>query len=164
MGKPEVYMLCGPAGSGKTTYAEHLIANGVAKLSLDESMAERYGRAGVDYPVAQYPELERTVLEDQRARLIGMLSVGTSVVLDYGFGRRQQRDEYKGIIDAHGGNWRLLYFNAPVDVLQQRLSERNQRNDANALPVTNAEIVEFVSWFEVPSGEGEELIGASEIS
>ena len=151
-------MLCGPAGSGKTTFAERLIASGAIKLSLDESMAERYGRAGVDYPTHQYPELEQTILAEHRSRLIGMLAVGTSVVLDYGFGRRKQRDEYKELIAAHGGNWRLLYFDTPIDVLHERLAERNQRDDANALPISRAELEEFVTWFETPQDEGEERI------
>jgi len=158
MVKPDVYLLCGPAGAGKTTYAENLVAMGAVKLSLDESMAESHGRAGTDYPKERYPELERAVLAEHRARLIGMVTAGTSVVLDYGFGRRDQRDEYKELITEHGGQWRLLYFNTPLDVLRQRLAERNQRDDANALPITQAEIVEFVSWFEVPDGEGEEII------
>src|ERR1700756_3294288 len=128
MGKPDVYMLCGAAGSGKTTYAERLIASGAVKLSLAESMAERFGRAGTDYPVQEYPECERTVLAEHRAQLIGMLSVGRSVVLDYGFGRREQRDEYKELITEHGGQWRLLYFDTPLPVLQQRLAERNGRD------------------------------------
>jgi predicted kinase len=164
MGKPEVYMLCGPAGSGKTTYAERLIESGAVKLSLDESMAERHGRAGVDYPITHYPALEQGVLADHRRRLIGMLATGTSVVLDYGFGRREQRAEYKELISEHGGKWRLLYFDTPMDVLQQRLAVRNERDDANALPVTQADIIDFVSWFEVPDGEGEEVISVGEIT
>ena len=157
MSKPEVYMLCGPAGSGKTTHAEKLVAQGASKLSIDESMAQ-HGKAGEDYPVEEYPALEREVLRKNREALVGAITVGETVVLDYGFGRREERDEYKALIEESGGNWRLLYFATPRDELWQRLRARNQQVGPNAMPVSQQLLDDMLRWFEVPNREGEEIV------
>ena len=47
--KSVVYMLCGFAGSGKTTYARKPEAQGCVRLSDDELIFERHARHGVDY-------------------------------------------------------------------------------------------------------------------
>lgn len=152
-----MYMLCGPAGSGKTTYAEDLVAQGMLKLSIDEDMAQ-HGKAGEDYTFEEYPALERGVLYEHRKKLVGSLVAGENVVLDYGFGRREERDKYKGLIEDSGGDWRLLYFATPKEVIWERLRERNLRSDANAVPISEELFNDMFSWFEVPNREGEIII------
>lgn len=154
-------MLSGPAGSGKTTYAKTLEEQGILRLSIDETMARRHGRAGRDYPVEDYPALEREVLREHRETLIGTLAVGDSVVLDYGFGRREERDEYKTLIEENGGKWRLLYFAISRDRLWERLRARNEQPGPDAVPVSEALLDKMLEWFEVPDGEGEEKIEIS---
>jgi len=44
-------------------------------------------------------------------------------------------------------------------VLQRRLADRAQRFDANAaFPITDEILSAYLSGFEVPSGEGEEVV------
>ena len=159
MSKPEVYMLCGPAGSGKTTYAEGLVAEGAIKLSIDESMAE-HGRAGEDYPVEDYQNLEREVLRRHREQLVGAIAVGKNVVLDYGFRRREERDAYKAFIEENEGNWRLLYFVVSRDELWRRVSARNEQSGPNAV-LPEELFDDMLGWFEVPDGEGEEIVATA---
>lgn len=47
---PVVVMMCGVAGSGKTTYAQQLEKEGYIRLSIDEELWSAYGRCGIDYP------------------------------------------------------------------------------------------------------------------
>jgi AAA domain len=42
-----VCMMCGVAGSGKTTWARALEARGLVRLSIDEEIWSRFGRYGV---------------------------------------------------------------------------------------------------------------------
>jgi predicted kinase len=158
---PQAYLLCGPAGSGKTTYAEGLVLQGMVRLSIDESMDQRYGQAGVDYPVEEYPARENEVMEEHRVRLSGLLAVGESVVLDYGFPTRGERASYKKFVEEHGGQWRLLYFLATPELLRDRLRARNARNDANAQPVSEELLDRLLARFQVPVNEGEEVILAA---
>lgn len=150
-------MLCGLAGSGKTTYAEGLAQEGVIKLSIDEDMSE-HGVAGVDFPVEDYRALEQAVLARHKAELIGHIAAGTSVALDYGFKSRDERNDYKGFIEEHGGRWRLLYFKVPPEELWRRIERRNESPGANAVYISREVFDMMLGWFEEPSGEGEEVI------
>ena len=158
MNQPEVFMLCGLTGSGKSTYAEELVAQGYEKLSLDETMNEKHGRAGIDYPAEDYTMLEDAIKPELQEKLVGFLAVGKSVVLDYGFWKKQNRDFHKQLIGKNGGIWRLVYFKASPATLKERLRIRNARTDANAVHVTEAMLDDFMQRFEEPNNEGEEVI------
>ena len=77
----------------------------------------RHGRYEVDYPMEEYFERERPVVQELRRRLVELVESGRDVVLDYGLWRRSDRDAYKRLVEAHGGRWRLLYLKVdePVD-------------------------------------------------
>ncbi|MCD0449447.1 ATP-binding protein [Actinocorallia sp. API 0066] len=62
----------------------------------------------------------------------------------------------KGLVEAAGGRWRLVFFDVDRGELLRRLGERNRRADANALLVTEEALDDFFARFEPPSGEGEE--------
>ncbi|GAA2852434.1 hypothetical protein Acy02nite_51900 [Actinoplanes cyaneus] len=156
--KPIVYLLAGLTGSGKTTLAKTLEASGVTRLSVDEEVFARHGRHGIDYPEHEYPARERPVVEYTRHRMVELIQTGYSVVLDYGLWRRDEREDYKRLVDHAGGRWRLLYFRVDRDELLRRLTERNHRGDANALAVTAHMLDDFIARFEPPHNEGEEII------
>lgn len=50
-----VCLMCGVAGSGKTTVAQQLEARGMVRLSVDEEIWSRFGRYGLDYPPSATP-------------------------------------------------------------------------------------------------------------
>jgi len=53
---PLVVLMCGVAGSGKTTFAQQLEMNGFIRLSIDEDIWKNKGRFGVDYPAEKYEQ------------------------------------------------------------------------------------------------------------
>lgn len=156
--KPTVYLLCGLTGSGKTTYARGLEELGAVRLAVDEEVYARNGRYGVDYPEDQYFAREAAVVGDLHQRLRELIASGTSVIWDHGLWSRDDRDAMKRLVTEAGGSWQLLYFRADRATLVERLRERNQRTDANALTVTEEALDEFVARFEPPAGEGEHVI------
>lgn len=155
-GRPTVYLLTGLPGSGKSTYARRLEAKGVVRVSVDDEMLARHGRLGVDYPVECHIDLLGPVLDWATERVLAEVAIGASVVFDHGLGSRRDRDRYKRIVDAAGGEWRLLYFRAPSEVLLERLSNRLV-SDAEAAPITPEMLKYLASVFEEPGDEGEEL-------
>jgi predicted kinase len=156
--KPVVYLLCGLGGSGKSTYAQKLTEGGLQKFSLDEYVYSKYGRDIVNLPENEYLEHYRTAKIELDTKLASSIKRNHSVVVDYGFWRRNSRDFYKQLIEENGGKWRLIYLKASPEVLLSRLKERNQRTDANAFPVTEQKLLEYIDRFEEPNGEGEEII------
>ncbi|WP_317452243.1 MULTISPECIES: ATP-binding protein [unclassified Streptomyces] len=154
-----VYLLVGLTGSGKTTYARRVLEpQGAVHLSVDEVVYERHGRYGVDYPENTYFEKETPVIAELHRRLAELVAEGRDVVWDHGLWPRKDREEMKELVQAAGGRWRLLYFPVERDELLRRLAERNARGDANALLVTPEALDDFFARFEVPQGEGEEIV------
>ncbi len=158
--KPTVYMLCGFVASGKTTYSRKLEAEGAVRLSIDEAVFDRYGRHAVDYPEHEYPTKEAQARGDLDRQLVQLIRSGRSVVLDYGFWSRAARDRYKQLIEQAGGRWRLLYFPTSLEVVRERVKERNLRTDANALTITDEMLHEFLTRWQPPEYEGQERVGA----
>lgn len=156
---PVVFLLVGLTGSGKTTYARrHLESAGAVRLSVDELVHRRHGRHGVDYPEAEYLVREAPVVEEVRRRLVELVGAGHDVVLDHGLWLRKDRDGWKDLAEQAGGRWKLLYFPVAREELLRRLRERNRREDANALTVTPEALDDFCGRFDVPVGEGEQIV------
>lgn len=88
-----VVFMCGPAGSGKSTYPRAFETQGLVRLSFDEEAWRRGFRV---QPLSNDPheEIER----DLRARLIELVRAGADVVLDFSFWSRAMRDEYRGLL------------------------------------------------------------------
>ena len=164
IGRPSAVLLCGVAGSGKTTYALQLQERGFARLSIDEEVWCRHGRFGVDYDPGRFIELAAAAEELLRARLVALLRDGRDVVVDFSFWQRASRDRYKGIVTAAGGAWRLVYFDVDAAELRRRLAVRSGRFDANAaFLIDDALLAAYLEGFEVPDGEGEERAGNQQL-
>jgi predicted kinase len=157
-----VVLLCGIAGSGKTTYAKDLEREGYVRLSVDEEIWRRWGRYAVDYPADRYPALSEQAESHVRRDLVTLVRAGWRVVVDLSLWRRATRDEYKALVEQAGGRWRLIHLRASPTVLHERLTARRVRGDANAFPVTEATLARYLREFEPPDGEGEEIIDAGD--
>lgn len=120
------------AGSGKTTYARESERVGYVRLSIDEEVWARFGRFGVDYSVDRYAEFSAFAKVELARRLVELVGEGRDLVVDFRFWQGSTRDRYKGLVEAAGGQWRLVHLRAEPDVLRRRLSERSARFDANA--------------------------------
>lgn len=152
-------LMCGVAGSGKTTYAQGLEQQGYARLSIDEELWRRFGRYGVYYLAEDYAALSQVAEDALRQRLLELIQAGRRVVVDLSFSQRASRDEYKQLIESAGGHWRLVYLQVRPDVLRLRLARRAERFDANAaFPITADVLADYLTGFEEPRGEGEDTL------
>ncbi len=153
-------LLCGSAGSGKTTYALAREAEGYELLSMDRLVRERFGRYGVDIRVEDYQHFNDAVRPELERRLAEAMRAGRDVVLDSPLPRRADRDAYKEIVRAAGGRWRLLHFDVDPAELRRRVRSRREAPaaDPDAFPATEELLTFFHANFEPPRGEGEEII------
>lgn len=154
-----VVLMCGIAGSGKTTYSQELEKYGFERLSIDEEVWSTNGRYGIDYPVEKYREYLDEAHERLRNKLVGLVRDKKKVVVDSSFWNRSARDEYKRLIENVGGKWRLVFLKVHPDELRRRLKIRSQRFDANAaFTITEEVLSSFLKGFEEPRNEGEIVI------
>ena len=156
-----IVLMCGLAGSGKTTFSKRLADEGFLRLSMDETVWNDSGRFGLDFAAENYPLHLEAARKVVRERLIDAMRARTPSVVDSAFWNRVARDDYKALIKGHGCAWSLVYLRAAPDLLRQRLATRSQRFDANAqFPVTGDMLDRFLASFVAPTDEGELLVRA----
>ncbi len=155
---PLVVMMCGVAGSGKTTFSQQLEREGFVRLSIDEEIWATYGRFGIDFPIEKIEEYKKEAEIKLRNHLIKLIQDKQQVVIDFSFWDRERRDQYKKLIEKSGGKWKLIYIKVHPDDLRERLTIRNKRFDANAFPITEEILTSYLNGFETPIGEGEIVI------
>ncbi|CAM5587777.1 hypothetical protein SALBM135S_07544 [Streptomyces alboniger] len=155
---PLAVLLAGLTGSGKTTVAQALADRGYLRLSVDEEVHRLHGRYGVDYPEHTYFERERPVVEATRGRFVKEIEAGNDVALDHGLWRRAERDAWRQAAREAGGLPVVVYLPADRDELLRRLTERNVREDANALTVTPEALDDFFARFDPPADDEDMIV------
>ncbi|MGP3914471.1 AAA family ATPase [Nonomuraea sp. 10N515B] len=150
-----VVMMCGIAGSGKSTYAQALERRGYVRLSIDEVIWMQFGRDAAEFEPAEYERHKTTVEKILRNQLVELMEAGRPVVLDYSFWSRSTRDRYKALIESHGCQWELIYLKASPETLRQRLAARNKLHGANSVTVSEDLLNKYLAGFEEPVDEGE---------
>jgi predicted kinase len=155
---PLVIMMCGVAGSGKTTFSQILEKAGFVRLSIDEEIWATNGRWGIDFPMEKFEEYRKDAERKLRNRLIKLIHDKQQVVIDFSFWDRVRRTQYKKLIEDSGGKWKLIYLKVHPKDLVERLELRNKRFDANSFPISKELLISYLNGFEIPKGEGEIVI------
>ena len=145
----KIYFVCGFVGSGKTTYSTQLAeTKGAFCFSIDEWMIPLYGE-----------HMEREVFDARLATLQGLftaaslqlLSLGVSVIFDFGFWTKSERDDFKSWAAANNIESEMRYLDVPYDTCKQRATARNSDLAGKSYEMTPEMLELFWSWFEVPS-------------
>ncbi len=133
--KPQLIMMCGLSGTGKTTVARDLAAkSGAIHLRSDVERKRLFGLAphassrdsGVDIYTAAASNSTFARLEtlcDQ------CLEQGFSVVVDATFIGSARREQFAALAEKQGVSWQIVQTTAPEAVVQERLKLR--RGDAS---------------------------------
>jgi predicted kinase len=133
---PEVFLLVGMTGAGKTTYSKRVLEPaGAVRLSADGT--------------------EAAALPGRMAR---ELALGHDVALDLGLWTRADRDAWKRRVEDAGGHWRMLYFPVSRAELLARLAERDRLGGAHDCAVRECDVNDLYARFEEPEDEGETVI------
>lgn len=145
---PTLHLLVGLPASGKTTLARRLEEEHQAlRLTPDEWMLPLFGVGDVD---GKRDVLEGRLLWSVAARA---LALGVSVVLDFGFWSRLEREDYRARGEALGARVELHVLDLSREELWQRLEARNRDLPPDTFPVTRAELGEWTRWYEPPTEE-----------
>ena len=141
--RPTLIIVCGLPGSGKTSHAKQVeqTFRGV-RLSADDWM-EALGINLWDGEARQRIEKLQWNIAQQ------VLSLGRSVVIEWGTWARSERDVLRTGARKLGAAVELHFLDAPVDVLFDRIHQRNTETPA----ITFEDMRRWAEMFERPSAE-----------
>lgn len=145
MSGPEVVLMCGPAGSGKSTVARRLEDDGYARVSFDE---HAWDLGFTSHPLA--PEQSARVDADVRAAVVRLVRAGRDVVVDSSFWSRASRDAYRALLAPEGVVPVTLYVRTAPEVLLDRVAARGNTGPHDV--ALTPEVVEgFIAGFQPPT-------------
>ncbi|MFC4637859.1 AAA family ATPase [Deinococcus hohokamensis] len=162
---PVIYLVYGPQGAGKTTYARTLADQTQgARFSIDEWIVTLFGpdlpqpldfawvMARVERCHAQIWALTRQLVER-----------GTPVVLDLGFLRAEDRQRAREQAERCGATAAFHLVDAPAELRRTRVLQRNEtRGDTFSLIVTPGMFDLMESVYEAPGAA--ELVQARQVT
>jgi predicted kinase len=142
--QPRLVLLCGLPASGKTTLARELSeAYGAVRLNPDEWELA----LGVD----PFDEAFQVRLEAQFSELAErLLALGTSVILEWGFWARSEREEKREMARSLGAAVELRFLDVPYDELVRRVLERHANG---GLAITESHMDAYRAVFQPPTDE-----------
>jgi predicted kinase len=142
--QPRLVLLCGLPASGKTSLAREIAdAYGAVRLSLDE------WELALD--VDPFDAGFQTRLEAEFWQLTRRLLVlGTSVVLEWGFWARSERDEKREAARALGVAVELRFLDVPYEELVRRVVARHAAGD---IAITESHMDRYRGIFQPPTDD-----------
>jgi predicted kinase len=141
-------LIVGLPGAGKTSWARRLEEERKAiRLTPDEWMDALFNASEVD---GRRWVLESEMLWGVAARA---LELGVDVILDYGCWSEEERDLFRTRAQQLGASAEIVVLDLPLQVLWERLQQRNENLPDATFPVTREELEEWNRMFEVPTAD-----------
>src|SRR3984957_13764271 len=137
-------LTCGLPGAGKTTLATQLASERAAVRLTKDEWLWALGSTPWDRPTGERIEQELWRLTQE------ILSLGLSVVLDFGLWARVERDEMRTVARRLGVGVELHYLEVPTDELWRRVEARNSAPPWDNEPIGHADLDEWVAIFQAP--------------
>ena len=142
---PTLTLFCGLPGSGKTTLAKRLEADGAAfRICTDDFQAE----LGLPHQDSHFHDRLQRVLYRQA---LALLEHGTDVILEDGLWTRAERAQKFADAYLRGARIVLHVFDVPRDLLWARLQERRATAYAGSYPMSERELDSAWQIFQPPT-------------
>lgn len=147
-----LYLICGMAGSGKTTLAKQLeTSQGAIRLCPDDwikaIIKDETDKTELD-------RLREPVEKLQLSLCKNLLRSHVDVILENGFWSQEERLDYCKMGKEWGAQVQLHYLDVSKQELWRRVKKRNADTTDGSFHVTEKELDLWLSWF-IPPNEQE---------
>lgn len=150
---PKVILLCGKICSGKSTYAQKLrLQEKAVLLSCDEITLALFGQNTQGDHDAFVERTQAYLFE----KSLEVLETGISVILDWGFWTRSERDFAKAYYQGRNYNCELHFVEVSPVAQKMNLEKRNEavrRQNVQAYEIIPEVVEGFNALFEFPQKE-----------
>jgi len=147
MGEARLILTCGLPGSGKTSLARRLAEERKALRLTQDEWLWSLGFTPRDEPIRDKLDEQLWLLAQQ------VLSLGVSVVLDFGLWARVERDEFRAAARGLGVGVELHYLDVATDELWRRVDARNSEPPWDRCPIRRSDLDEWAAYFQKPDAE-----------
>lgn len=144
MHETRLILTCGLPGAGKTVLAKRLATERQAVRLTKDDWLWAIGSSPWDRGTAEKVEAELWRLARE------ILTLGPSVVLDFGLWARVERDEMRMAARSLGVGVELHYLCVTKDELWRRIETRNSAPPWDREPISRADLDQWLSVFQAP--------------
>jgi predicted kinase len=154
---PTVFLVEGPVGAGKSTFAARLGQQHAApRLNLDEWMAtlfrpDRPPDGFIDW----YIDRKQRCIEQIWRVASDLIDTGTNVILELGLVQRAGREDFYARVDAAGYPLKVYVMDAPEAVRRARVRQRNVERGATFRMEVPDEIFDLANRMWEPPDDDE---------
>jgi predicted kinase len=145
--RPTLYVMVGLPAAGKTTRAREIESEKAAlRLTPDEWMIPLFG--------ATQPDGKRDVLEGRFVSLaLRALSVGVSVVLDFGVWSKDERSALRSLAGDVGADCQLVYLDVTEAEQRRRVDDRMRSEPSSTFEMDSDDLDGYRVQFEIPDDD-----------
>ncbi len=148
-----LHLICGLIASGKTTYAQRLMAkNPALLLSVDEITLALDGILPPDRHDTATCRIKPLLL----AKAYEALTAGLDVIFDWGFWQKEERSAMEAELRRRGTDHLWHYIDIPQERLAAQIAKRNEavlRGECSAYFVDEGLMEKCISLFDAPTCE-----------
>lgn len=146
-----LHLMVGLPCSGKTTQARELEhTRSALRLTADVWHLQLFGQDAEESEHNARHSLIEALLWDVASRA---LSLGTNVILDFGFWAREEREDYRSRAKLLGASSEVHFLDTPPEELLRRLADRNAQGSLTAFYIPEAMMRPWIAFFEKPTAD-----------